>query len=67
MTPKDAAAMERPLDRLVRGTMLFQDFARVTGEDDPPRWDGLMFLADALNREARTLQRLYYGEETGEP
>lgn len=63
MKSKAEQAMELPLNRLVRGTMLLQDLARVTGEDSPPRWAGLMFLADALHREATTLERLYHGEE----
>lgn len=58
--------MDRPLDRLLEATVLFQDFAvaiRVGVEmwDDAPRAAGLNFLAEAMHCDAVRLYRLLHG------
>lgn len=53
-------AMEEPLLRVVRASILFYDLA--TGVDDQGlHVSGLIFLSQALKREAERLYRLYSG------
>ena len=55
------AAMEIPLRRLTGATVLFTDLAMLSVNDPPLSPMGLSFLANAMNREALRLFRLYHG------
>lgn len=55
------AAMEVPLRRLTGATVLFTDLAMLSVNDPPLSPMGLSFLANAMNREALRLFRLYHG------
>ena len=61
-------AMEEPLCRLMRGTVLLHDVARAGGSNGGsnggPRRSGLDFLAGAISREAEAIYRLYTGYAT---
>ncbi len=54
-------AMEEPLHRLIGATSLFTDLASVSGNGPALSTVGLSFLADAMNREAMRIFRLYHG------
>ena len=54
-------AMEEPLHRLIGATILFTDLASVSGNGPALSTVGLSFLADAMNREAMRIFRLYHG------
>lgn len=58
----DIIAMSVAVERLVRASVLLQDLADATticGE--PPRPAGLSYIANAMNRDAVRLFRLYHG------
>ena len=54
-------AMEEPLFRLSGATVLFADICMFSSEDPPMSQMGLLFLANAMRREALRLFRLYHG------
>lgn len=63
----DVIAMGVVVARLVRGTVLLQDLADATTiQNEPPRPAGLAYIADAMNRDAVRLYRLYHGCPPGE-
>ncbi len=54
-------AMEEPLNRLAGATVLFTDLTIASHKGTSPCVMGLSFLADAMNREALRLFRLFHG------
>ena len=58
---EDINAMEEPLYRLIGAVALFEDLSIVFRRENTPRRMGLSFLAQAMNREALRLYRLYHG------
>jgi len=54
-------AMEEPLKRLTGATVLFTDLTIASYKGPSPAVMGLTFLAEAMNREAIRLFRLFHG------